>query len=926
MEPSDAGERLLFECLERLEADGPGVLESMCAEHPEHARELREGVERLAAMGLISNDLQPAPASFPDRLDEYRLIRKIGSGGMGVVFLAEHDGGASRVALKAIRPDRVYYQEEVARFRREFEAIAQLRHPGIVTVIKVGQDREIPYFVMEWLEGASLSEVLERFVGRRPHELTGADMWKAVCDLHARSVSQDGAPDDAAVHSAVPSEIPELFRGTWCDAAIRVAREVADALHYSHKRGILHRDVKPSNIWITPAGRTVLIDFGLARPTDTTRLTRTGAQLGSLLYMSPEQVTGAKDIDERADVYSLGVTFYETLAFRNPFEGSTAEMTVRRIVESDTRAPRSWNSGIPRDVQTVCMTAMNRDVDRRYRDARELSSDLGNLLEHRPIIARRPGWILRLRRWTERHPARAVGVLLLAAIASFAVFTALRERNALRRIQLLADTHWIETLTEQARSFWPMDPDRFGEIESWLTEIEEVREQHEVHRRELEALRARALPYTHEAEAADRADARQKIAGLESELRLLRKMLDETDDREAFLATNGREIDDLESLIAEWKNSQTRRTWSFADRSDRWRHAMLMRLVENDYRGILELESRVRSQLERMHAVHRASIIEPGEAWREAIDEIARLDVYDGLRLTPQMGLRPLRRNPVTGLWEFLHVPTGAAPRAAPTETDPARLEITEASGIVLVLLPAANAEIGFAPEPGWPQYEFYSTWAQPTHRIELDAFFISAYEMTVAQWLRLGGELPPFQTSSTIPTSATWEAIDAVLKPTWLDFPTEAQWEYACRGGTSTVFYTGDTVASLAGHANIADRSHATYSPNAVDSASDFDDGYSHEAPVGSFLPNPYGLYDMHGNVNEWTADIFVSRAYQTIEARPGDGLRYFARDWLDGLAHGVRGGSFWEAADRAPTAFRRSQPKQRWRPPGIRPIRRIQ
>ena len=460
----DATEELLYECLERVSTHGPGALETMCEEHPSKADELRAGFERLVAMGLVEPQDPDTPVEFPDRLGEFRLIRRIGGGGMGMVFLAEQESLGRRVALKVIRPDRVYYAKEVARFRREVEAIAHLRHPGIVSVIAVGQDREIPYFVMEWLEGATLYEILRCFDGRRAEDLTGADLWNAVRELAERNAR---AQDSGSSRSS--AEIPDLFLGNWCDVALRITREIAEVLHYAHRQGIVHRDIKPSNLWITPEGRVVLIDFGLARSADASRLTRTGAQMGSLLYMSPEQLAGA-EVDERTDIYSLGVTLYELFAFRSPFEADSSEVTARRIVDGDARMPRTFNAAIPRDAQTACMAAMNRDPAHRYRTAADFSRDLANLIARRPIQARPPSLWIRTRRWTERHPARAVGLLLLASLVFFAFFTAARERTALRRIQLLADAHWIERLTKEAASFWPMEPARLEDIGRWLDE------------------------------------------------------------------------------------------------------------------------------------------------------------------------------------------------------------------------------------------------------------------------------------------------------------------------------------------------------------------------------------------------------------------------------------------------------------------------
>ncbi len=918
----DRTDELLFECLERASTEGHAALHAMCEEHPDRAAKLREGFDRLVSMGLLGFDPPTEPREFPDRLGRFQLIRKIGGGGMGVVYLAEQEGEPRRVALKVIRPDRVYYPKEVARFRREVEAVAKLRHPGIVSVISVGQDQEIPYLAMEWLEGATLYEVLRCFDGQRAEDLSGEDLWKAVRDLGSRESEREDCPKE--------TEIPELFQGTWSQCCLRIAREIAEVLKYSHKRGTIHRDIKPSNIWITPMGRTVLIDFGLARPRDASQLTRTGAQLGSLLYMSPEQVAGGSGVDERTDIYSLGVTLYESLAFRSPFEGDSSEVTVQRIIHGDARSPRVWNPSIPRNSQTVCMKAMSRRVKDRYRSAGAFALDISNALAGRSIEAKRPGWAARTFHWTECHPARALGLLLLAFLVFFALFTAARERTALRRIQLLADSRWIEKLTIEARSFWPMDPDKQEDMDRWLGEVEEVRRQHKIHEQELVSLREKALPYTAEQERRDRAPDEERLVGLRSELSVLEQQLNIVEDREAFLELNGAEISELRDLVQDYSNSTVRLTWTFEERSDEWRHEMLSRLIETEYRGLVELELTVRAHQDQVGEIHRKSILEHGDAWARAIDEISTLPVYGGLDLLPQMGLRPLGRNPSTGLWEFLHVLSGNAPLSQPTEEYPGCFAIQDDSGIILVLLPGGVFKMGARPNDTKQSFSVSSAAVaceRPMHEMRLDPFFISKYEMTVAQFGRLGGELAANQAPSMLPVCQARNVLQELLLKTWLTFPTEAQWEYGCRAGTETAFYTGDSIASIVGHANVADRSFNRLNPWQTYRFSDeLDDGYGGLAPVGSFLPNGFGLYDVHGNIGEWTADIFVNRAYSTMVARDGDGLRYFARDWVEGLRFAIRGGSFWSSPPYVRSASRGSgAPDLRWQQPGVRPMRPI-
>ncbi len=917
--PETVPEDLLYECLERVATEGPHALDCLCDEHPRHAASLRRAMARLADADLVDRSALTADAPFPETLGDYRLLQRIGGGGMGIVYLAEQLSLGRRVALKVMRPDRAVDPRNIVRFRREVEAVAQLRHPSIVSVISVGYDREIPYIAMEWLEGATLHEVLRCFDGRRAESLSGDDLFHALRDLASRR--SDHGFDSGEARAAAT---PDLFRGSWCDVALRITREIASALAYAHSQGVIHRDVKPSNIWITPQGRVVLIDFGLARASDASRLTNTGAQLGSLLYMSPEQVAGGT-VDQRTDVYALGVTLYEALAFRSPFEAAASQITVRRIVAGDVPGVRQLNRSISRDVQTICMTAMSRYAARRYADAAALGNDLSNVLDRRPIQARPPGRFERAWRWIELHPARSTGAVLLATLIAFVLVTAAQQRSSLRSIRLLADSHWIENLTSRAATFWPMDRANLGAIDLWLEDVAVLRRRHDIHRRELDRLRRRAMPYTDAIASRDRAPTEHTLDALRIELETVHALIANAEDVEAARAYNALEIEALEALIAELETADTRSTWEFEIRSDEWRHERLTRLVEEEYRDLLALERKVRDQRAQIEDVHRVTQIEHASDWQRAIDDIASLEIYGGLRITPQTGLRPLRRNPQSGLWEFLHVSTGTAPTSAPTEADPGRLAIEADTGVVLVLLPGGTSSIGASDWPEDPNLPIAATEKlseRPRHEVTLDPFFISKYELTVGQYRRLEGPDEDLRGEGALPAGRSRVDIVATLERTWLQLPTEAQWEYACRAGTDTWFYTGNTVESLRGHANLYFRSTVEFASDTP--AAPIVGGFRDPAPVGSFLPNPFGLYDMHGNAKEWVADVLVNRAYTTMEARPGDGLRYFARHWLSGLRYVVRGGDNASPPTHARSAYRTGAVAQmRWKRPGVRPAR---
>ena len=422
---------LVAEALERLEREGQGGLDALCAEHPVRATALREQVERLRDLGLADAPTGHAP---PERLGAFRLLSHLGGGGMGVVYLAEQEGLGRQVALKLVRPEHLYFPGARERFRREVEALARLQHPGIVPVYAGGEERGIPYLAMELVRGATLEQALAELAGRDPARLTGADLHEAVRAAVAR---REHAGDAATVRTGVGSR---LFSGSWTTACVRLASEVAVALDHAHGHGVLHRDVKPSNIMLTPDGRVLLLDFGLASAEGSVRLTGTGQPLGSPAYMSPEQLRGAAALDARTDVYSLGLSLYEALTLHQPFATESLEGTRLAVLAARPPAPRELNPAVTRDAETVLITAMEPERTRRYASAGALAADLVNVLELRPVQARRAGALLHARRWAQRHPARAVALVASALLlVGGPLAWAVASQRAADRIQLALD-------------------------------------------------------------------------------------------------------------------------------------------------------------------------------------------------------------------------------------------------------------------------------------------------------------------------------------------------------------------------------------------------------------------------------------------------------------------------------------------------------
>ncbi len=430
---SSSTEDLLAQCFNAEDVDS--AVARACEEHPEVATKLRQVYRRMQRFGLTpasdtgtTTSLLPSGA-MPQRIGPFAIRERIGEGGMGVVYRAWHERLERDVAIKVVRPEFVHMVGKRARFEREALAIARLSHPSIVPILEVGESEGMPWFAMEYVRGLSLADVLKCLRDRDFSSLDGGN-------LHAIQSA------DRVLRDATTSETtlrPSWIHKSWVDLCIDIVAQIASALDHAHARGVLHRDLKPSNIMITPDGRAMLLDFGLARTEEEDqRLTKSSSEIGSLPYMAPELLRGDAIPNPRLDVYGLGVTFYEALTGTNPFLDTTAERTRNRVLDATPLAPRRRNSQVRWDVETVCLTAMAPESEQRYPTASAFFADLDRLQRRLPILAKRPGVLLRTRRWQQRHPVFSAGLLTaLLTIAIGATVLLMRERSARDEAQRL---------------------------------------------------------------------------------------------------------------------------------------------------------------------------------------------------------------------------------------------------------------------------------------------------------------------------------------------------------------------------------------------------------------------------------------------------------------------------------------------------------
>ncbi len=312
----------------------------------------------------------PTELTVSDRIryfGDYELDQEIARGGMGIVYAARQVTLNRRVAVKLILAGQLADEAIVARFYAEAEAAANLNHPNVVSIHEVGSYKGQHYFSMDFVDGENLAE-------------------------YAR-----GKP------------LPAVRAAT-------IVKLIAEAIHYAHQRGVLHRDLKPSNVLIDAEGQPHVTDFGLAKLIGRdSMLTQSGAFLGTPSYTSPEQAAGRQDqVGPHSDVYSLGAILYELLTGRPPFQSSTSVQTLRQVMEVDPVAPKRVDASLPPDLDTICMSCLEKLPDRRYHTAGELAEELGRFLNHEPIHARSAGLFRTVAGWTRRRPGQ------LAAAVAFA--------------------------------------------------------------------------------------------------------------------------------------------------------------------------------------------------------------------------------------------------------------------------------------------------------------------------------------------------------------------------------------------------------------------------------------------------------------------------------------------------------------------------
>jgi serine/threonine protein kinase len=404
------------------------------AAHPERAAGLRQllpAVHLLAGAGSSDAVTNCAPPenlldSPNPLLGDYRIIREIGRGGMGIVYEARQLSMDRLVAVKVLPAASHLDSRQLRRFQIEAQAAAGLHHAHIVRVFDVGCDQGTHYYAMQLIDGLSLDQWLWSFQSRYGEQ------------IHTGGTSVDISAEPSPL---LRTTLPDTDLRIPVRTVVKLAVQAARALEHAHQQGIVHRDIKPGNLLVNQQHDHLWItDFGLARCQGDSDLTRTGDLLGTLRYMSPEQALARPGlVDHRTDIYALGATLYELLTLRPVFPGETRQELLRQVADQEPLPIRRHDSELPVEIETIVLKALAKNPAERYATAQDLADDLQCFLDSRPIRARRPSaaeWVMR---WGKRHRslvvagALAAGVLFLAQSISMLVIY--NQRNEARGLE-----------------------------------------------------------------------------------------------------------------------------------------------------------------------------------------------------------------------------------------------------------------------------------------------------------------------------------------------------------------------------------------------------------------------------------------------------------------------------------------------------------
>ncbi|QDT46494.1 Serine/threonine-protein kinase PrkC [Symmachiella dynata] len=424
-EESSGGEYLVYgliaEQVEQFLNEGRSIdVSGIVKQYPHLERQIRDLIPSLAALHQIgpseedreTRSLGGFRNGRRTMLGDFALGREIGRGGMGVVYEAMQVSLGRRVALKVLPFAAVLDKRQLQRFKNEAQAAAALHHPHIVPVFAVGCERGVHYYAMQYIEGRDLSDAIVQL----RHLCVGAT---TTADAETQALESSSAGGFDRGH--------KFYR-----TVAEIGVQAAEALEYAHQRGIVHRDIKPSNLMLDSEGKIWIADFGLAQIETDATLTGTGDLVGTLRYMSPEQISDRPtDVDHRCDIFALGATLYELATLQPLYTAETRAELLRERTQHDPVSPRTLEPSLPQDLETIILKAIAKHKQARYATAEDLAADLRRFLNNEPIAARPPNLLARVSTWSKRHQKWvASATILICGCFVFAAGLTLAPRRA----------------------------------------------------------------------------------------------------------------------------------------------------------------------------------------------------------------------------------------------------------------------------------------------------------------------------------------------------------------------------------------------------------------------------------------------------------------------------------------------------------------
>jgi eukaryotic-like serine/threonine-protein kinase len=383
---------ILLEIIDEFIDGRKDVIDKYCEKYPEFKDKI---VSKLATANFIKQGLNEDDIN-EKKIGEYIILKEIGRGGMGIVLLGIHQALSRLTAIKVLPPSFSTDKEALTSFQDEAKIVAKFNHPNIVPIYSINQEKGMYYIAMGYITGMSLKDVLTKIKKTKTSSLKAANIKELL-------VSTFASEKDITQKSISLKRGLNFWNASYFEFIAKIFAEIANALDYAHQNGIYHGDVKPSNIILTNEGVPMILDFGLAQDNKITTSSKNKEFSGTLAYSAPEQVN-ENVVDDKTDIWSIGVVLYEALTSRNPFRSNTLSKTIDSVSKANPTPLKSYDKKIPVELEAITLKCLERKPENRYKSIKELAEDLENYLESKPTKAKPINYLGRLNKWIKRNP------------------------------------------------------------------------------------------------------------------------------------------------------------------------------------------------------------------------------------------------------------------------------------------------------------------------------------------------------------------------------------------------------------------------------------------------------------------------------------------------------------------------------------------